>query len=92
MIDFEEQFLEKIREVVREEFARITNIPQLSGGLSQKDNLTPTEAGEAIGIKTSTLAVWRSQGIGPAYSKCGRLIRYRRQDLEGFLESRTVAR
>ena len=38
-----------------------------------------------------TLADWRCKGIGPAYIKVGRLVRYRQSDLDAWLQSRVVA-
>lgn len=49
------------------------------------------EAAEFIGVKPQTLAVWRMSGkYSLPYTKVGKLIRYRRKDLEAWLESRSV--
>ncbi|NQU42011.1 helix-turn-helix domain-containing protein [bacterium] len=51
--------------------------------------LTPQEASEILGIKESTLAVWRcTKRYGIPYVKSGRLVRYRLADIERFIESR----
>jgi len=92
MIDFEEQFLAKVREMMREELARLSFAPQWGGEPRQDDFVQPDEASRVLGVKVATLAAWRTRGEGPAYSRCGRLIRYRRDDLESYLENRTVAR
>lgn len=48
------------------------------------------QAAAALGVKTSTLAVWRSTGrYNLPYRKVGRLVRYRLTDLAEFLERRT---
>lgn len=48
------------------------------------------DAALVLGVKTSTLAVWRSTGrYGLPYMKVGRLIRYRVSDLADFLEKFT---
>ena len=51
-------------------------------------------AGRYIGgaespISTRTMQRWRLEGVGPVYVKLGRLVRYRRHDLDAFLEERT---
>lgn len=53
--------------------------------------LTPTQAGQYIGgIGEKTLAVWRTtKRYNIPYVKVGRLVRYRKSDLEAFLKSRT---
>lgn len=60
--------------------------------MSQKDILTEEEAAKLLQIRPQTLALWRCSGryaipfvrLGP------KLIRYRREDLDAFLESRSV--
>ncbi len=50
------------------------------------------EAAEYIGVKPSSLEVWRcTKRYAIPYIKCGRLVRYRRSDLEQWLESRTIS-
>ena len=49
------------------------------------------QAGEALGVKPSSLAVWRSTGrYALPYFKVGRLVRYRVSDLAEFLARRTA--
>ena len=53
----------------------------------------PVGAGRHLGgpdspIAVLTLADWRTKGIGPAYVKVGRLIRYKISDLDAWLDSR----
>jgi excisionase family DNA binding protein len=50
--------------------------------------LTAGEAAAVVGLAPSTLAKLRLNGTGPSYCKLGRSVRYRRQDLEAWLESR----
>ena len=40
-------------------------------------------------LSTRTMQRWRLEGVGPTYVKLGRLVRYRKSDLELFLEERT---
>jgi excisionase family DNA binding protein len=48
-------------------------------------------AAQYLGVTVSTLEVWRSTKRYPLpYVKVGRLVKYRRADLDAFLESRTV--
>ncbi|MCC8343034.1 helix-turn-helix domain-containing protein [Pseudomonas stutzeri] len=48
------------------------------------------QAAAALGIKASTLSVWRSTGrYNLPYMKVGRLVRYRLSDLAEFLARRT---
>lgn len=48
--------------------------------------LNERDTAQVLGVKTSTLAVWRSTGrYQLRYIKVGRLIRYRVSDLADFL-------
>lgn len=49
---------------------------------ADQDILTTIQAGQFLGINHGTLRAWRSQGRGPRYTRLGRLVRYRRRDLE----------
>ena len=51
--------------------------------------LTPHEVAEVLGVNVETLNVWRAtQRYSLKYVKSGRLVRYRQQDVEDFIESR----
>lgn len=51
------------------------------------------DAARVLGVKTSTLAVWRSTGrYDLPYMKVGRLIRYRVSDLADFLAKFTTTK
>jgi hypothetical protein len=51
---------------------------------------TEVEAAEALGVKPTTLQIWRCTKRYPlAYIKVGRLVRYRQSALDAFLTSRT---
>lgn len=41
-------------------------------------------------VSPRTLQRWRQEGVGPAFVKLGRAVRYRREDLDSFLANRTV--
>ncbi len=49
--------------------------------------LTPSAAAEYLFVSPNTLANWRVLGQGPPFVKVGRAVRYRRADLDAFLES-----
>ena len=55
------------------------------------DLLSAPEAAEYLGLRVQTLNIWRVTGrYGLPYIKLGRLVRYRRSDLDAWLESRLV--
>ena len=58
--------------------------------MSAEDLLDVTALVVATGIPLGTWACWRARGEGPAYLKLGRLIRYRRRDVEMWLERHRV--
>jgi predicted DNA-binding transcriptional regulator AlpA len=58
--------------------------------LAASDGLMDSKATAAfLGLADQSLAQWRSMGIGPDWIKVGFSVRYRRSDLEAWLESRT---
>jgi excisionase family DNA binding protein len=52
---------------------------------------TPDEAADYLRSSTSTLAKLRLHGGGPVFTRIGRVIRYRRSDLDSWM-SRKLAR
>ncbi len=51
--------------------------------------LTETEAAKLLGFSIRTLQKWRMSGDGPKFVRMSaRAIRYRRQDLDAFIEAR----
>ena len=53
--------------------------------------LTEAEAADYLGVKPQTLCAWRcTKRYSLPYIKVGRLVRYRPEDVEAFLESRTM--
>ena len=62
----------------------------MSTSLPLPELLTRQEAAEYLGVKPQTLAVWAVTGrYDLPVVKVGRLVRYRRSDLDKWLESRT---
>ena len=58
----------------------------------QQMTLTPRQAAKYVGISDAALRLWRSEGKGPRYFKAGeKLVRYRRTDLDAWIESRLSA-
>ena len=54
--------------------------------------LTADEVADILGVDPHTLAVWRCTGRYPLpYVKTGRLVRYRKADVEQFITARTKA-
>ena len=53
------------------------------------NTMTPRQAARYVGISEAALRLWRSRGEGPRHFKAGaKLIRYRRADLDSWIESR----
>lgn len=48
------------------------------------------QAAARMGLASSTLRKLRVTGEGPVYLKLGRAVRYRAQDLDAWLNARTV--
>lgn len=55
------------------------------------DVLTTVEAARYVRLGKPTLERFRLTGEGPLYAKLGGAVRYRRADLDKWLESRLVA-
>ena len=51
-------------------------------------NLKTPQAALYLGLAVSTLNKWRCHGGGPQFIKLGRSVRYRRDDLDVFVEAR----
>lgn len=53
--------------------------------------LTPVEVADLLGIKPSTLNVWRCTGrYKLPYVKVGKLVRYERRVVEQFIRENTI--
>ena len=52
--------------------------------------LNPREVSKEFGFSTSTLAKWRMSKLNLPFSKIGKYIRYKRSDVEAFIESHKV--
>jgi len=49
--------------------------------------LTLAEVADCLALPIGTLYQWRNRGIGPRGIRVGRHVRYRRADLEAWLDS-----
>jgi excisionase family DNA binding protein len=57
--------------------------------IEQPNTLTPKKAASYLGISEAALRLWRSEGRGPRFFRAGeKLIRYRRADLDSWIEAR----
>jgi hypothetical protein len=66
-------------------------VAQATDRLAFPDTMAPNAAAAYLGIKPTTLAMWRSTKRYPLpYIKVGRLVQYRKAHLDAFLASRTV--
>jgi len=61
----------------------------MSTKLFKTNLMTPEEVAEYLGLEVETLNVWRcTKRYNLPYSKIGRLVRYRAEDVEAFVTSR----
>ena len=51
--------------------------------------LNETEVSDITGLSVRTLQAWRIQGRGPLFCKLGRAVRYRRKDLQTWMDTQT---
>jgi excisionase family DNA binding protein len=57
--------------------------------IEQQSTYTPKQAGKYVGISEAALRLWRAEGRGPRYFRAGeKLVRYRRADLDAWIEAR----
>lgn len=64
-------------------------MPSVSEGPANvAQRLNNSEAAAYLGLKAATLEKWRVVGSGPPFVKIGRLVRYRKEDLDAFMQVR----
>jgi excisionase family DNA binding protein len=56
--------------------------------VEERNVLSARHASSYLGCSESVLRLWRSQGKGPRYFRAGKLIRYRKADLDAWIEAR----
>jgi len=53
----------------------------------QTEFLTTEQAADFLTIKPNTLEIWRLKGKGPTYVKFGRAVRYKKTDIDAWINS-----
>ncbi|MFO7877084.1 MAG: helix-turn-helix domain-containing protein [Desulfovermiculus sp.] len=53
--------------------------------------LDTKQAAQYLNLKKNTLEIWRLRGGGPDFVKFGRAVRYRKQDLDAYVERNLVS-
>ncbi len=51
------------------------------------DLLTSAQLANELGVTLRAVELWRLEGRGPTFTRCGRLVRYIRTDVVAWLES-----
>lgn len=54
--------------------------------------LDSREAAERLNVVPFTIKRWRREGVGPSYIKIGGRVYYTAQQIDEYIESRTVTR
>jgi excisionase family DNA binding protein len=49
--------------------------------------LSPEELAEYLGVPVATIYAWRYRNYGPPGWKCGRHVRFKREDVEAWVEA-----
>ena len=65
--------------------------PSIVDGLQPGRLLRVRQAADLLGLSTQTLNNWRVTGGGPEFIKLGRRVLYRRETVDEFISSKTVA-
>lgn len=80
--DLQEMLCESVRQGVAEALRDMARQPG--------DWLTEQDVADMLGVATATLAFWRCQKKGPAYSKRGRVIMYRRSSVDEWIRRGSI--
>lgn len=62
----------------------------MTQGWDDLEMVEPPALAQELKITEQTLARWRIEGQGPRAYRVGRAVRYRRSDIERWLESRAI--
>jgi predicted DNA-binding transcriptional regulator AlpA len=68
---------------------QVTNSSTKGRHVMQIEMLEPPALAAELIIPEATLAQWRYRGVGPAYVKVGKHVRYRRADIDAWLNTQT---
>jgi len=63
----------------------------MAWGGSTEPLLSPSELALYLGVPVATIYQWRTVGTGPRGSRVGRHTRYRREDVDRWLESKAAS-
>lgn len=68
---------------------RLTYMNMASGNQDDEGDrlITSEELAEELRVKVDTLRQWRHKKTGPAFTRVGRFVRYRRSDVDAYLEA-----
>ena len=86
----QDQVVEAVREVLATSMAPVAEEVMRLERLRRKQSLTTDEVAELYGYSAGTLRNWRCKGRGPAYTRDGGVIVYRRKDVEAYQEAHRV--
>jgi hypothetical protein len=53
--------------------------------------LSEVQAADVLNLSIRTLQAWRVRRAGPAFVRAGRAIRYRRRDINAWVDANTVS-
>jgi DNA binding domain, excisionase family len=73
-----------LAEAIRDGQVQVVNLPAV------RLTLTAKEVAGMLGVPVSTLAEWRKQSKGPAWSKPGKVVLYPREAVEEYLRAVTI--
>ena len=61
------------------------------GGYKMREVLDLIGASKYLSVSVATLRAWKRQGRGPTYFRAGKLVRYRRVDLDAWIQRHSVS-
>jgi excisionase family DNA binding protein len=57
---------------------------------SESNALSLQQASQYIGVSQAALRTWKRDGKGPAFFRAGKLLKFRKTDLDAWIEARLV--
>lgn len=76
---------------LRKSDAPILATSRIAEGMNESPYLSPLQVTEYLpGTTTRQLQEWRSNGRGPRYAKTGKVVVYRRADLDAWVNANLV--
>ncbi|MGO9518114.1 MAG: helix-turn-helix domain-containing protein [Candidatus Korobacteraceae bacterium] len=57
---------------------------------SESNALSLQQASQYIGVSQAALCTWKRDGKGPAFFRAGKLLKFRKTDLDAWIEARLV--